>query len=109
MNTSTLEQLARRRDALIARSAAQRDALSRQSQAMANTLLTLDQSLGLLRRIKNSPIAIAGLVAGIAIIKPRRLLPLLRSGLIAWQALRTVAPLLHDRVMRMRNKDKPAS
>ena len=107
MNASTLKHLAGRRNALIARSAAQRDALSKQSQAMAYTMSTLDHGLGFLQRIKNSPAAIAGLLAGIALIKPRRLLPLLRTGLIAWQTLHTVAPLLHDQVMRMRNKEKP--
>lgn len=105
MTASTLQKLARRRDALITRSAMQRDALAKQSHAMADTMLTLDHSLGFLQRIKNSPAAIIGLLAGIAIIKPRRLLPVLRTGLIAWQTLRTVAPLLHERVLRMRNKE----
>lgn len=105
MSATTPQQLVQRRDALIARSAMQRDTLAKQSRAMADTMLTLDHGLGFLQRIKNSPAAIIGLLAGIAIIKPRRLLPVLRTGLIAWQTLRTVAPLLHERVMRMRTKE----
>lgn len=104
MNSSALERLASRRAELIARSTAQRDALSLQSQSLTQMMSTLDHGWALLQRIRNNPIAIAGLLLGVAIIKPRRLLPLLRTGLLAWQALRTVAPLLHERVLRYRDK-----
>lgn len=104
MNSSSLQRLARRRAELIALSTAQRDALSLQSQSMAQTIASLDHGLTLLHRIRSNPIALAGLLLGVAIIKPRRLLSLTRTGLLAWQTLRTFAPLLHERVLRNRRK-----
>ena len=100
MNSSAFALLARRRAELIVRSTAQRNALSMQGQSLAQMMSTLDHGLALLQRIKNSPVAVTGLLIGLAIIKPRRLLPLLRTGLVAWQALRTGAPLLHDWLAR---------
>ncbi|NMM37580.1 MAG: hypothetical protein HHJ09_08700 [Glaciimonas sp.] len=104
MNSSTLGRLARRRAELIARCTAQRDALSMQSQSLAQMMSTLDHGLALLQRIKNNPVAIASLVVGVAVIRPRRLLLLLRTGLLGWQALRAVAPLLHDMLERSKKK-----
>lgn len=104
MNFPAFALLARRRAELIARSTAQRNALSLQGQSLAHTMSNLDQGLALLQRIRNSPTAMLGLAVGLAIIKPRRLLPLLRTGLVAWQALRAIAPLLHDRLVRNREK-----
>ncbi|WP_025917475.1 YqjK family protein [Herminiimonas sp. CN] len=104
MNSSALERLASRRAALIARSTTQRDALSLQSQPIAHAISTLDQGWVLLQQVRSNPLAMAGLLLGVAIIKPRRLLVLARTSLLAWQALRTVAPLLHERVLRYRNK-----
>lgn len=100
MTSSGFALLARRRAELIARSTAQRDALSAQSQSLAQIVLTLDYGLALLRRVKHSPIAVTGILLGLAMIKPRRLLPLLRTGLVVWQALRAGAPLLHDWLTR---------
>lgn len=104
MNSTTFVRLAQRRAELIARCTAQRNALSMQSQSLAQMTSTLDHGLALLRRIKNNPVAMAALVVAVAIIKPRRLLALARTGLLAWQTLRTVAPLLHDMLGRYRKK-----
>jgi len=100
MTRSAFALLARRRAELIARSTAQRDALSAQCQSLAQTMSPLNQGIAALRRIGNSPAAMTGLLVGLAVIRPRRLLPLLRAGLLAWQALRTGAPLLHDWLTR---------
>lgn len=105
MTSTAFALLARRRTELIARSTAQRDALSVQSQSLGQMMSTLDHGVALLQRIRNNPVALAGVLVGLAIIRPRRLLPLLRTGLLAWQALRTVAPLLHDWLAR--NREKP--
>lgn len=107
MSRSAFALLAQRRAELIARSTAQRDALSVQCQSLAQTMSPLNQGIAALRRIGNSPAAMTGLLVGLAIVKPRRLLPLLRTGLLAWQALRTAAPLLHGWLAR--NKGKPGA
>ncbi|MEO6352256.1 MAG: YqjK family protein [Oxalobacteraceae bacterium] len=104
MTSTAFALLARRRTELIARSTVQRDALSKQSQSLEQMMSTLDHGIAMLRNLKNHPLALAGTLVGLVIIKPRRLLPLLRNGLLAWQTLRTFAPLLHERFMRYREK-----
>ena len=70
------EALARRRELLIARCAAQRNALTVQGQALVEKLSAFDIGLNLFDRFKKNPAWIAGLAIGLAVIKPRRLLPL---------------------------------
>lgn len=98
------EVLARRRELLIARCAAQRNALTVQGQALVEKLAVFDIGLNLLERLKKNPAWIAGLLVGLAVIKPRRLLPLLQTGLLVWQALRTLAPALKNVVGRRAEK-----
>lgn len=88
------EELARRRELLIARCGAQRNALAMQGHVLVGKLSAFDIGLTLLQRLKKNPGWIAGLVVGLVVIKPRRLLPLLQSGLLAWQAFYTLAPTL---------------
>ncbi|MGV8893944.1 MAG: YqjK family protein [Burkholderiaceae bacterium] len=104
MNSSSFMRLAQRRAELIARCAEQRDALSTQKQSLIQITSTLDYGLTLVRRIKSNPLALAGIMAAVLIIKPRRLLALARTSLVTWQALRTVTPLLQD--MRARYQKK---
>lgn len=104
MNSSAFMRLAQRRAELIARCAEQRDALSTQNQSLTQITATLDYGLTLARRIKHNPLAMAGLMVAVVIIKPRRLLALARTGLVTWQALRTVTPLLQDMLARYQKK-----
>lgn len=98
------EVLARRRELLIARCAAQRNALTVQGQALLEKLAVFDIGRNLFERLKKNPAWIAGLLVGLVVIKPRRLLPLLQTGLLAWQALRTLAPALKNIVGRCAEK-----
>jgi hypothetical protein len=98
------EALARRRELLIARCAAQRNALTIQRQILVEKLSAFDIGLNLFERLKKHPAWIAGLVVGVAVIKPRRLLPLLQTGLLAWQALRTLSPALKNIMERRAEK-----
>ncbi|MEO8599573.1 MAG: YqjK-like family protein [bacterium] len=104
MNSSPFMRLAQRRTELIARCAQQRDALSTQKQSLMHITSTLDYGLTLARRIKNNPLAAAGIMAAVVIIKPRRLLALARTSLVTWQTLRTVTPLLQDMLARYQKK-----
>ncbi len=98
------EVLARRRELLIARCAAQRNALTVQRQALLEKLSIFDIGLNLFEKIKKNPAWMAGLVVGLIVIKPRRLLPLLQTGLLGWQTLRTLAPALKNIVERRPGK-----
>lgn len=90
------EELACQRDLLIARCASQRNALSLQGQVLVEKLSAFDIGLSLVGRFKKNPAWIAGLMVGLVVIKPRRLLLMLQTGLLAWQAMRAVAPALKN-------------
>ena len=90
------QELACRRELLIGCCAAQRNALTAQGQALVEKLSAFEIGLTLFARLKKNPAWVAGLVAGLVVIKPRRLLPVLQSALLAWQLLRTLSPALKD-------------
>lgn len=104
MNSSAFMRLAQRRTELIARCAEQRDVLSVQNQSLTQATSTLDHGLTVVRRIKHHPLAMAGIILAVVIIKPRRLLALARTGLVTWQTLRTVTPILQDMLARYQKK-----
>jgi hypothetical protein len=84
------EELACQRDLLIARCASQRNALTVQGQALVGKLTAFDIGLTLFERLKKNPAWIAGLIVGLVVIKPRRLLPMLETGLLVWQSMRAL-------------------
>jgi uncharacterized membrane protein YhfC len=90
------EELAGRREILIQSCAAQRQALTMQGHAVMAKLSAFDMGLTVAERLKKNPAWIAVLVVGLVAIKPRRLLTVLQTGLLAWQAARTLAPTLKN-------------
>lgn len=91
---SYAEDLACQRDLLIARCAAQRNALTAQGQVLVEKLSAFDIGLTLFERLKRNPVWAAGLVVGLVVIKPRRLLLMMQTGLLAWQAFLAISPTL---------------
>ena|SRR5437899_2758011 len=92
MKINQSELLARRREEIIARSAVQRRALQTQGQSLSKTLSAVDVGLDVLQRIKRHPGWVVGAIVGLIVLKPRRVLPLVEAGTVAWQAFRAVAP-----------------
>lgn len=90
MKNNSLEILAQRREELVARSNAQREAFAMQNQAVTGTLSGIDLGMSVFNRIKKSPVMIAALVAALVVIKPLRVIPLLRAGVAVWQTVRSV-------------------
>lgn len=88
------EQLARRRQELIARCEAQRSAMVTHTRSLSHATSALDSALGILGRIRRHPGWIVALAVGIIAIKPRRLSALFHGSAIALRTLRTVAPLV---------------
>jgi hypothetical protein len=87
------KELACRRELLITCCAAQRNALIGQGQALKKKLSAFDAALTAFEGLKKNPAWAAGLVAALIVIKPRRLLTVLQTGLLAWQALRISSEL----------------
>lgn len=85
---SRLDDLHRRRDRLVLKSAAQRDTVTRHVRALERPLALVDRGLTALQYLRAHP---AYLVVGIAVVvalRPRRALVWAGRGLAAWRAYR---------------------
>lgn len=103
---STSRELVSRRQRLIVCCVTQRIALKGEARALREKLSLFDIGLNLLDRLKKNPALITGLVAGLIVIKPRRLLPVLQTSLLAWQALRELAPTMKN-ILECRRANTP--
>lgn len=88
------EKLSLRRETLIAKSRAERMLLTQQSKQLGQSLLLADTGLRLLSKIRQRPAIGIGLLAATIIIKPRRMLSVLKNGLVGWQIWQSIAPAL---------------
>lgn len=98
------EELACQRELLIVRCASQRLTITHQGQALVDKLSAIDIGLNLLERLKSNPVWFTGMVAALIVIKPRRLLLAMQTGLLAWQTLRVLVPALRDTMGRYAQK-----
>jgi hypothetical protein len=92
--TTHLKLLAQRRQQLITRCALQREALGIQRIRLTQSLNTADRVIALLDRLRRNPAVILALAGGLFLVKPRRLLSLMRSGLLVARGWKVAAPLL---------------
>lgn len=90
------KELACRRELLIACCATQRNTLTWETQSLLEKLSVFDFGRTLFERLKKNPAWMAGLVVGLVVIKPRRLLSVLQTALLAWQGLRVLAPAMKN-------------
>ena len=87
--------LTERREALIAECSMQRSGLSHQIAALRPTS---EGGLGLLGSVNMKvPLMIAGVVLGMAVVKPSRALPLLTTGLSLYKMARSVLSIVRSR------------
>lgn len=91
---SRSEILQARRQALVARCRLQRQQLIWQSVQLHHELRFIELGLSAARAVRASPLLIAVLTAGLTIIKPRRALWLVKTGLSSWRLWRKFAPVL---------------
>ena len=79
-------ELARRRAALVARAAAQRAVLAHAYAPWRGPLAIVDQGLVAVRYIRSHPALLVGVVAVVAVLRPRRVARWLQRGWVAWGA-----------------------
>lgn len=91
---SRSEILQARRQALVARCRLQRQQLIWQSGQLHHELRFIEIGLSAARAVRASPLLIAVITAGLTIIKPRRALWLVKTGLSSWRLWRKFAPVL---------------
>ncbi|HJU71782.1 MAG TPA: YqjK family protein [Paucimonas sp.] len=90
------DQLARRREELIARCEEQRKLLTWHSTQWTSSMSAMDASVVLLRRVKEHPAWIGGIAVLLIALNPRRAQALLKASTIALKTWRTVAPVVHS-------------
>lgn len=84
MNRSAA-QLAERRRQLVARAAAERDALAHALEPWRGRLALADRGVAAVRYVARRPALIAGAVAALAVLRPKRATTWLLRGLRVWQ------------------------
>ncbi len=88
------EILARRRQELIAISHAQRMMLADQGHVVLRSLAIADIGMTLIGHIRKNPLLTTGLVLGVVLVKPHRIIAWMGTGLMLWKNMRVVMPLL---------------
>ncbi|MBC3832784.1 hypothetical protein H8K33_14840 [Undibacterium amnicola] len=88
------QQLQAKRLALVERCHQQRQELIWQSAQLQHDLRFIELGLRTAKALRASPILIAALAAGLTIIKPKRILWLLKTGVSSWRLWLRLAPVL---------------
>ncbi|MFZ6818112.1 YqjK family protein [Undibacterium sp. Ji22W] len=83
-----------RRQMLLVRCRLQRQQLVWQGAQLHHELRFVELGLSAARTVRASPILIAAITVGLAIIKPRRALWLVKTGLSSWRLWQKFAPVL---------------
>jgi hypothetical protein len=81
------DQLAQRRERLIAQAAEQRTALGRDLEPWHKPLALADQGLNALHYLKRHPVLIVGGFALLAVMRPRNMGKWLGRGWVTWRLL----------------------
>jgi len=87
MNTRA-QDLAAKRERLVARAAAQRVALAHQFEPWRDRLAVVDRGITLVRSAGRHPLLFALAAAALVAWRPRRALNWLQFGLMAWRVVR---------------------
>jgi hypothetical protein len=90
-------ELATRREALLAASAIQRESLGRTVDDIEARLAGIDRGIDLARRVIRKPVVLAGGIALVALIGPRRLLRIAGRSAVLFATGRRVMRLLGNR------------
>ncbi len=89
------ENLKLRRQALITKSQAERMLLILRGQQLRQSLGLTDMGMQIAGKLVQRPIIGLGVLLATIIIKPRRIIPLLKKALSVWQIWQLVAPSLN--------------
>ena len=89
--TERLIELARRKERLIARAAAQRAAIAATIREWRVPIAVADQAFGIVRFFRSHPVLLAAAVAAVTALRGRTLAGLAGRGYTAWRIWRTVS------------------
>ncbi|QJQ07059.1 hypothetical protein EJG51_015840 [Undibacterium piscinae] len=88
------EKLSLRRQTLLAKSQAERMLLTQHVTQIRQSLALADLGLQIAGKIKQRPAIAIGLIAASFVVKPKRMLPLLKTAVMAWQIWQNFAPAI---------------
>ncbi|MES2050262.1 MAG: YqjK family protein [Pseudomonadota bacterium] len=89
------EKLKLRRQALVTKSQAERMLLVLRGQQLSQSLGLADMGMQIAGKLAQRPIIGLGILLATIIIKPRRIIPLLKKALSVWQIWQLVAPSIN--------------
>jgi len=92
-NESRLTEIARRRERLVARAAAQRAAIAGTLRELRPPIDIVDRGLAVVRFFRRHPVLLAAVTAAAFAFRPRGMLWLAGRGLAAWRVWRAVSAL----------------
>ncbi len=92
-----LNELAARREQLVARAAAQRAVLSQTAESWQPRLVWIDRGIAALRYVQRYPAALAGVGLVVAALRPLRAAGWVQRGFILWQIGRSLRNTLRNR------------
>ncbi len=94
------KSLAQRRVELVMRSHQQRAMMTTQMKSLRESMTAASVGASLLADIKQNKLLIAGVALALVVVKPRRIIAGLKTGLFAWQAWRNLVPVLQNTFRR---------
>lgn len=86
------EKLRLRRQALVTKSQAERMLLILQGKQLKQTLSFADMGMQIAAKLAQRPILGVGILVATVIVKPRRIVSVLKKAISAWQIWQLVAP-----------------
>ena len=89
-----LNEIARRKERLIARCAAQRGIIAAAFHDLRHPIAVVERALSVTRFLRAHPVVVALVVAGLIVFRRRSVLGVLTRGIAVWRTWRAVAPWL---------------
>ena len=89
-----LNEIARRKERLIARCAAQRGIIAAVFHDLRQPIAVVERALSVTRFLRAHPVVVALVVAGLIVFRRRSVLGVLTRGIAIWRTWRAVAPWL---------------
>lgn len=93
--TSRVEQLAARRQLLVARSSVERATLGHDAAQIGQTLSAVDRAVSIVQRLRRSPLLVAGVVVGLIVFRRHPVTAWVMRGIAVAGAARRVGASLH--------------
>jgi hypothetical protein len=102
-------EIARRKERLIARCAAQRGAIAEAFRDLEGPVKVVERALVVTRFLRAHPVVVALVVAGLVVFRRRSVLGVLTRGLAVWRMWRAVTPWLERVGPALRRSGSPGT